>query len=308
MTSISEATAAAQLPRTHERIQAFTGADGGRLMATIHGDAQRSALLLHGGGQTRRAWRRTALALAQDWRIIALDQRGHGDSDWATDGAYAFTDYARDAQAVARQIAAETGVKPVAVGASLGGIASLLALDDPADPAFSALCMVDIVPQMNPVGVDTIQGFMRARAAEGFASVEEAADAVAAYLPHRPRPRSLDGLRSNLRHDPDGRWRWHWDPRFLDGPRTVNAEWDAVGERAMRQAARLNIPGLLVRGAFSELVTDEAARAFLSVASTMTSVDVAKARHMVAGDSNDDFTSAVRDFLARITPLPATGA
>ncbi|MCU0883770.1 MAG: alpha/beta hydrolase [Beijerinckiaceae bacterium] len=283
----------------------YRGADGGRLVATVHGHAERSALLLHGGGQTRHAWRKTGLALAHSWQVIALDQRGHGASDWANDGAYAFPDFARDARAVARQIADRTGLKPVVIGASLGGIAALLALDDPADPPFSALCMVDIVPQMNPAGVDTIQGFMRARAAEGFASVEEAADAVAAYLPHRPRPASLDGLRRNLRHDPDGRWRWHWDPRFLDGPRSVNAEWDAVRDTLMRQAALLAIPGLLVRGAFSELVTDEAAQEFLGVARTMTSVDVAKARHMVAGDSNDDFIAAISAFLATITPLPA---
>lgn len=283
----------------------YCGADGGRLIATVYGTAQRSALLLHGGGQTRHAWRKTGLALASSWQVIALDQRGHGASDWASDGAYAFPDFARDAQAVARQIGAATGLKPVVIGASLGGIAALLALDDAADPLFSALCMVDIVPQMNPAGVDTIQGFMRARAAEGFASVEEAADAVAAYLPHRPRPASLNGLRRNLRHDPDGRWRWHWDPRFLDGPRSVNAEWDTVRDTLMRQAAQLAIPGLLVRGAFSELVTDEAAQQFLAVARTMTSVDVAKARHMVAGDSNDDFIVAISDFLSTITPLPA---
>lgn len=283
----------------------YRGADGGRLVATVYGTAQRSALLLHGGGQTRHAWRKTGLALASSWQVIALDQRGHGASDWASDGAYAFPDFARDAQAVARQIGAETGLKPVVIGASLGGIAALLALDDAADPLFSALCMVDIVPQMNPAGVDTIQGFMRARAAEGFASVEEAADAVAAYLPHRPRPASLDGLRRNLRHDPDGRWRWHWDPRFLDGPRSVNAEWDTVRDTLMRRAAQLAIPGLLVRGAFSELVTDEAAQEFLTVARAMTSVDVAKARHMVAGDSNDDFIAAISDFLSAITPLPA---
>ncbi len=107
---------------------------------------------------------------------------------------------------------------PVAIGASLGGIASLLALDEPDDPAFSALCLVDIVPQMRPEGVDAIQGFMRARAAEGFASVQEAADAVAAYLPSPQAPAQHRWLRRNLRLDPDGRWRWHWDARFLDGP------------------------------------------------------------------------------------------
>jgi pimeloyl-ACP methyl ester carboxylesterase len=290
-------------PASHQRT--YRGANGARLVATVYGDAPRTALLLHGGGQTRHAWRKTGLALGDTWQVIALDQRGHGASDWAEDGGYTFADYADDASAVARQIACDTGFRPVAIGASLGGIASLLALDDPSDPVFSALCMVDIVPAMNPSGVDTIQGFMRARAAEGFASVEEAAEAVAAYLPHRPRPKSLDGLRRNLRHDPDGRWRWHWDPRFLDGPRSINEDWDATSSRLMRQAAALAIPGLLVRGAFSELVTDEAAQDFLAAAPTMTSVDVAKARHMVAGDSNDDFIAAISGFLGGISPLPA---
>lgn len=293
-------------PASHQHI--YRGADGIRLAATVYGDAPRSALLLHGGGQTRHAWRKAGLALGPSWQIIALDQRGHGASDWAEDGAYAFSDYARDVEIVARQIARDTGLKPVAIGASLGGIASLLALDNPADPAFSGLCMVDIVPAMNPAGVDTVQGFMRANVAKGFASVEEAADAVAAYLPHRPRPKSLDGLRRNLRHDPDGRWRWHWDPRFLDGPRSVNHDWDATCQRLMAQAAVLTIPGLLVRGAFSELVSDEAAQEFLAAAPMMTSIDVAKARHMVAGDSNDDFIAAISGFLGGITPLPASGA
>lgn len=284
------------------------GADGNRLVATVYGTDGPPVLLLHGGGQTRRAWHRTGLALGRDWQVFALDQRGHGQSDWVANGAYAFPDYARDVQAVAARIGRMTGLKPAVIGASLGGISALLAFDAPEDPAFSALCMVDIVPDMSQGGLDTIQGFMRAHAAEGFATVDEAADAVAAYLPHRERPKSLDGLRRNLRHDPDGRWRWHWDPRFLDGPRDVNSLWDEVYIALMDQASRLTIPGLLVRGAFSELVTEEAAAKFLKVARGMTSVNVAKARHMVAGDSNDDFIAAIIDFLSTVTPLPATKA
>lgn len=283
----------------------FTGADGNRLGASLHGAAGPTVMLLHGGGQTRHAWRRAASVLGRSWRAYAVDQRGHGASEWVESGAYRFTDYAADARAVARQIAAATGVRPVAVGASLGGIASLVALDDPADPVFSALCLVDIVPDMRPEGVDAVQGFMRARARDGFASVDEAADAVAAYLPHRERPRSTEGLRRNLRQDPDGRWRWHWDPRFLDGPLDVNSNWEEIEPLAMANARRLSVPGLLVRGAFSELVTDEAAEAFVAAAPRMRQVEVAKARHMVAGDNNDAFIDAILPFLDEIAPLPA---
>ena len=107
----------------------FTGAAGNRLVANEIGHGPRSALLLHGGGQTRHAWAKTAHRLADaGWRVVAVDQRGHGDSAWVSDGSYAFPDYAADAAAVASAIAAPHEPAPVAVGASLGGIAALLAL------------------------------------------------------------------------------------------------------------------------------------------------------------------------------------
>jgi pimeloyl-ACP methyl ester carboxylesterase len=142
------------------------------------GPGGRPVLLLHGGGQTRHSWARTARRLAQaGWHAVALDQRGHGDSAWVADGAYAFPDFAADAAAVARQIAQEQGERPAVIGASLGGIAALLALGEAGErPPFTGLVLVDIVPQMDPRGVDRVQGFMRERAVEGFAAVEEAAD------------------------------------------------------------------------------------------------------------------------------------
>ena len=175
-------------------------------------------------------------------------------------------------------------------------------------PPFSGLILVDVVPKMDPRGVEHVQGFMRARAAEGFGSVEEAADAVAAYLPHRPRPRSLDGLRKNLRLHADGRWRWHWDPRFLDGPRPVDSGREQV-EAALERAVRsLSVPTLLVRGGASELVSRAAAEAFLAIAPGSELADVAEARHMVAGDRNDAFADAILAFLARRFPVPREAA
>jgi pimeloyl-ACP methyl ester carboxylesterase len=284
----------------------YEGAAGNALAATVAGPGPRAALLLHGGGQTRHAWGHTARRLAgRGWRVVALDQRGHGDSAWVEDGFYTFPAFAADAGAVARQIAAETGTRPVAIGASLGGIAALHALGEPGEPGepvFSGLVLVDIVPRMDPAGVDHIQGFMRARAREGFATIEEAADAVAAYLPHRPRPTSLEGLRKNLRLHPDGRWRWHWDPRFLDGPHPVASDREAV-EAALERAARgLAVPTLLVRGGSSELVTPEAVEEFKALCPHAEYANVAEARHMVAGDRNDAFGAAVEEFLDRRFP------
>ncbi len=136
---------------------------------------------------------------------------------------------------------------------------------------------------------------MRAHADEGFGSIAEAAEAVASYLPHRSRPRSQDGLKKNLRLYPDGRWRWHWDPRFLDGPRSVGrGEMEAALVAAARTIA---IPTLLVRGGSSELVQESHARDFLGLVPHAKYVDVAGARHMVAGDRNDHFSTAIFDFI-----------
>jgi pimeloyl-ACP methyl ester carboxylesterase len=175
----------------------FTGASGNRLIADVFGESGPTALLLHGGGQTRHAWRKTAERLGEaGWSAYALDQRGHGDSEWVADAAYAFADFAADATAVADALAARSGERPAVVGASLGGIAALLA-EGEAEKAgrgsvFSVLVLVDVTPRVNSAGIDKIQGFMRAHG-DGFRSVAEAAEAVAAYLPHRPRAALASG-------------------------------------------------------------------------------------------------------------------
>jgi pimeloyl-ACP methyl ester carboxylesterase len=258
----------------------FTGAAGNRLVADVYGDAGDPVMLLHGGGQTRHAWRHTAEHLARSGAVAyAFDQRGHGDSEWIADGSYAFTDFAADAAAVAATLRERSGRHPIAIGASLGGISS---------------------PRVDQSGVAKVQGFMRERAVEGFATVAEAADAVAAYLPHRKRPRSLDGLKKNLRLHPDGRWRWHWDPRMVAGERSFAID-HLILEAALTEAARaLTIPALLVRGGSSELVHEAHVRDFLELVPHAETIDVSGARHMVAGDSNDSFADAVLDFVGKL--------
>src|SRR5947209_9142786 len=100
----------------------FTGAAGNRLVADVYGDAGQPVLLLHGGGQTRHAWGRTAEHLARAGALAyAVDQRGHGDSEWVADGNYDFLAYADDAAAVARTLFTRSGKHPIAIGAALGG-------------------------------------------------------------------------------------------------------------------------------------------------------------------------------------------
>jgi pimeloyl-ACP methyl ester carboxylesterase len=283
----------------------FKGALGNTLAADVYGEAGPPVLLLHGGGQTRHAWRKAGDLIARMGRVAyAVDQRGHGDSEWVADGRYEFADFAADARVLADTLAQRSGVRPVAVGASLGGIAALLAEGGPQRPqsgtVFSALILVDITPRVDLAGVEKVQAFMRAHAKEGFASIAEAGDAVAAYLPHRPRPRSHEGLKKNLRLHPDGRWRWHWDPRFLDGKRRTGSGTDQVEQTLVEAARRITLPTLLVRGASSELVQEEHARDFLELVPQATYVDVTGARHMVAGDRNDQFAEAIKDFLMKL--------
>jgi pimeloyl-ACP methyl ester carboxylesterase len=271
-----------------------------RLAGDIFGGEGPPVIFLHGGGQTRHSWRKTAEALARDgFAAIAFDQRGHGDSDRAPDRRYGFEAFAADSAALARAMAKRFGRKPAVVGASLGGLSSLIATGQGDDNPFSALVLVDVTPRMDPRGVEAVQGFMRDKAAEGFATVQEAADAISAYLPHRPKPKSLDGLRKNLRRAENGRYYWHWDPDFVNGPHPIENHRDRIEDLALKATANLTIPSLLVRGASSELVREDQAAEFLALARGSEFVDVAEARHMVAGDSNSVFTEAVTAFLKR---------
>ncbi len=280
----------------------FTARNGMLLHADAYGDpADRSVVLIHGGGQTRHSWGGTAASLAAaGWYAVAYDQRGHGSSDRAPDENYSNHEFASDCVDVCRALTEHTGVAPVVVGASLGGLSGLLAEGDQAPGCVSALVLVDVTPRMEREGVDRIVGFMLDRVVEGFGTLDEAADAIAAYQPHRRRPTDLSGLAKNLRLDPDGRWRWHWDPAMFLGPSPLG-----TGARSGQfdDAARnLEVPTMLVRGRMSDLVSEDTARHFLELCPDAHYVDVSGAGHMVAGDRNDAFTEAVVSFLSTLDP------
>ena len=263
-------------------------------------------VLLHGGGQTRYSWHHTAGVLALGgWRVHNLDLRGHGDSDWSPTADYSLEGFAADVRSVAAAIAARhpRGLRPALVGASLGGIASLAAIGESDADLAVALVLVDVAPRIEPSGANRIGAFMMEHMEVGFASLDEVADAIAAYNPHRPRPSNLDGLRKNLRHRDDGRWYWHWDPAFITGRRSTVDETRSLTDpdrlvRAARAIAARELPTLLVRGRQSDLLSEEGAREYLELVPHAQFVDVAGAGHMVAGDRNDLFNDAVVAFLA----------
>jgi pimeloyl-ACP methyl ester carboxylesterase len=278
----------------HQKI--FEGADQLQLVADCYGDPEdRPVILLHGGGQTRHSWGNTAQKLATaGWFAVSLDLRGHGESAWSPQKDYSLDTMLEDLVAVSKQLGP---VKPVLVGASLGGMISLLA-EGERSPTASAVVLVDVASRLERPGVERILAFMHAHP-KGFSSLEHAAEWVAGYLPGRQKSSNPVGLSKNLREGEDGRWRWKWDPAFLDWASDPAHEQE-VPRRLDAAAKSLTVPTLLVRGRMSDVLSEEGARHFLELCPHAEYVDVAGAAHMVAGDRNDPFTSAVIEFFDRL--------
>lgn len=289
-------SAGQRLPGTPVPMHYWPGKDGLRLAGDSWGDpASTLVILQHGGGQTRHAWKRTGEVLgAAGYCAVAFDARGHGDSDWAADGAYGQDAMVQDLQCVVEALGNR---RPVLVGSSMGGGTSLVAAGEHYVDA-TALVLVDIAPRIEEEGVRKIMAFM-ARDPDGFNSLEEVADAIASYQPHRERPTHLQGLAKNVRLGADGKYHWHWDPRI----RRTHTDIGLRQARLEGCARGLTVPSLLVRGGMSDVLTDQGVQEFLALAPASEYVNVTSAGHMVAGDRNDAFGKAVVEFLTRVVPV-----
>jgi pimeloyl-ACP methyl ester carboxylesterase len=273
----------------------FRGVDGLRLVAdewnrgAASAEAHSSILMLHGGGQNRHSWKNTGQILADaGFHVIAMDSRGHGDSDRSPTANYSVESLCTDTLQVLYQIG-----RPVAlIGASMGGLTGILAAHQAGHELVTKLVLVDVVPRFEKNGSARIRDFMFTNV-DGFDSLEDAADAVAAYLPHRPRPRSPEGLKKNLRQR-DGRWYWHWDPAFLTKPQD-----DPFARADMLEQAAINleIPILLIRGKLSDVVSAEGVEDFLAKVPAAAFVELSEAGHTAAGDDNDAFSEVVVRFV-----------
>lgn len=249
-------------------------------------------ILLHGGGQTRHSWSSAVARLSNaGFQVINFDARGHGDSDWSADGRYSLADRAGDLASVV----ADLSVPYLLVGASLGGATAIHAIHDGLRPA--GLVLVDIVPEPEPKGIDRIVKFMK-RHEEGFATLDEAASAVAGYNPDRARPRDPQGLMKNLRAGADGRLYWHWDPKILAQPPETHHRDLAVAVRALGRLP--DLPVMLIRGRSSDVVGESGVEALRAQLPWLQIRDVAGAGHMVAGDRNDAFVSHVLAFASAL--------
>ncbi len=270
---------------------------------TIAGDAwgepgRPLVILQHGGGQTRHAWRGAGETLGDaGYHAVAIDARGHGDSDWAPDRNYDRQAMIDDLAAVIDQLG---GQQPILVGASMGGNTSLAALGE-GHVTGRALVLVDIAPRIRASGTRKIGQFMEQRP-DGFDTLEEVAEAIANYQPHRKRPRNLDGLAKNIRLGSDGRYHWHWDPAYRRR-RSMSRDEVRARTRHLEDCARaLRLPTLLIRGGLSDVLDEAGAQAFLDLVPQAEYVNVSDAAHMVAGDRNDVFATSVIEFLTRVVP------
>lgn len=253
--------------------------------------ARPTVLMLHGGGQNRFSWKNTGQILAdQGLHVVALDSRGHGDSDRSPTANYSIEALCGDVLHVLHQLN-----RPVVlIGASMGGLTGILAARDAGPELVTKLVLVDVVPRFEKSGSARIRDFMFNHV-HGFDSLEQAAEAVAAYLPHRTKPRSPEGLKKNLRHR-DGRWYWHWDPAFLTKPE--DDPFIRV-EKLEHAAIDLTIPILLIRGKLSDVVSAEGVQDFLEKVPAAEFVELPDAGHTAAGDDNDAFSQVVVDFVTR---------
>ena len=277
------------------QIRCFETADGVRLAADELGPPHAPVvILLHGGGQTRHSWSGAMHALAGcGYRVINFDARGHGDSDWSPDGAYELDDRVRDLRTIVESLQCRFAL----VGASLGGATAIHAVAGGMAPA--AIVLVDIVPQPEKQGIDRIVNFMRANP-DGFANLDEAADAVAAYNTDRPRPAESSGLMRNLRLRDNGRLYWHWDPKIVTN--RSESHHETLQKSASGRAERRDVAVLLVRGMKSDVFSDAGVEAFKALVPSLHVADVDGAGHMVAGDRNDAFNTSTIAFLQAHLP------
>jgi pimeloyl-ACP methyl ester carboxylesterase len=243
-------------------------------------------LLLHGGAQTAHSWDEVASDLARDHHVLALDQRGHGDTEWAPAGQYRRADFVADIRAFLDDRGWPTATL---VALSLGGL-NAIAFAAAYPERMGGLVVVDVAPTISAAGGEAIRTQLAVR---DFATFDEAVEKARAFNPRRSRENIRERMGHALRQGPDGRWTYKFDPAIGSGG--LEADFERLWEE-MRQ---IRCPTLLVRGVQSPILARETAARFVHELPGSTVVEVPGAGHSVMGDNPTGFVSAVRPFLAR---------
>lgn len=274
------------------------GADGLRIHLVEWSEEGVPMLLLHGYGNDARVWDDFAPVVAPAYRTVAMDLRGHGDSDWDPEHRYGYDAHVRDVEAVAAALGAE---RLVLVGHSFGGrVAALFAGAHPERTA--GLVLVDSGPEVDPRGATRIRQDAAQKLHVSWAS---AADYEAALRRAYPaaRPEAIARLaRTGLRRREGGRLERKTDPDFRAGRIALSEEERAESERettrALWQALRaVPCPALVVRGAASDILSPDCAERMVEDALPDGRLAVVpRAGHSVMLDNPEGFAEAVADF------------
>lgn len=250
-------------------------------------DAQ-ALVLLHGYTGHARSWDALAEALSAQYRVLALDQRGHGESGWAARDAYGTPEMVEDLAA----FAAALGLQKFALlGLSMGGIVSF-AYAGRRPVELARLVIVDIAPEIGAQGLKNIQS--NVSRSDVFTSREEAFARARADNPIPPEAHHRHRVDNSLMRTDDGRWTYRYD-RALRDP--TNRREAIPAEEGWRLAARINVPTLLIRGELSDILSAEVAQRFVDTAPDCRMIEVAGSGHPVPLDKPDEFLAAVQTFL-----------
>jgi pimeloyl-ACP methyl ester carboxylesterase len=251
-------------------------------------DAQ-PIVLLHGGHQSCHSWDLVSLSLAQKYRVLALDQRGHGDSEWSRDVDYSNHTMSLDAEAFMHAMGL---TNPVLVGHSMGGRNSLLLTKR--NPArLKALVVVDIGPEISPEGRQAIQGFVRAN--QEFDNLEHFIENVRKYDPYRSREHIERTVKYNMLERSDGKYISKCDAT----PRRIGLVPSAGTNDniTLDDAKAFNLPTLVIRGENSNILTQDAAERFAAALPQGKLAVVEKCGHNVHGQNTLGFLVALNAFL-----------
>lgn len=246
---------------------------------------------LHGGGQTAYMYEELGAALGDRYHVLAPDLPGHGDSDPVHESVNRHA----LAATVPPLLAAFGFERAALVGASLGGMTSITVGANNPDKV-AAIVLIDVGHRLEEEGVRKIIGFMRAH--ESFESLESAATEIAAYLPQRRAVRP-ESLTRNLRQRDDGRWVWKHSlgDRLRADDEVSN--WQDILVGLDDEAASLRCPVLVLRGAFSDVLSGEGAEEVAALIPNAQLVTVERAGHLAAGDNPQSTVRLVVDFLGQ---------
>jgi len=245
-------------------------------------------VLLHGGAQTAHSWDDFAPGVRNDYHVYALDQRGHGDSDWAPDG-----DYSRHTQCedIAAWVANLKLPSFILAGLSMGGI-NAITYTARYPEQVRALIIIDVGPEIETRGRENIQNFTRIDELDSFEAFIERA--------HRFNPRrSLENLRQRLSHNlkqlPSGKWTWKFDQQRL----TAGIRSGIDPEGLWEDVRKIRCPTLIVRGGESDILSPAAAERLQAAIPNSRLTIVPSAGHSVMGDNPEGFAAVVQEFLGK---------